>query len=553
MASETFDDLNEQMLLRLLSTNPDCATVFGRHDPYDRQLPHGGYRKIGDNLSMLVEWAKVADEIASRDDLPRDREVSLRVLRFTLDTYRFAVEDYPLWRMRPEALETPGTAMLMMLVRDYAPLAERLESLAARVGELPRYLEQFRGRFAGSRCVRIWTEAALESCRGFPSFLDAVLKIARASAGIRAKAEMERNAVAAKEELRAHEAWLSGMLDSSVNEFAMGRASYTKLMRIRGIPFTPDELLELAERHMDESARQREAVAKRIVGSGTVDDARKIVESEHPGNMDDVVRRTEATVERAMRFVIEKDLATVPPGSRVHVMKTPEFLRDSTTSAATYLPAVFEQIQDTVFLITGTDDPAALGRAWNHSAIDDTVVHEAYPGHHYQGVMSNKMPWMHQLPHIMYTSETLSPPYESQEGWATYCESMMQEKGFLGSDWHALGMLDYAIWTACRTIAEVKLSCGDATVEEMIDMTVRESGSPRAYAEADVKGFTRMPGYGMCYLVGRHLVTALKRDLREELGAGFSEKRFHDLVAGNGNLPFHLLEAEVRAGMRGHA
>jgi uncharacterized protein (DUF885 family) len=230
-------------------------------------------------------------------------------------------------------------------------------------------------------------------------------------------------------------------------------------------------------------------------------------------------------------------------------MKAPEFLGGSVSSAATYLPAVFEQSQDTVFLISGAENWEQFRGMWNYSAIDSTAVHEAYPGHHLQGVKSNRRPWMHQLPHIIYSPETLSPPYESQEGWATYCESMMHEKGFLGSDKHAFGFLDYFIGNACRMISEVKLACEEATIEEMVDMTARETGCPRGMAEQGVKSFTRMPGYGMCYLSGWHLVNALKNDLRNNLGRRFSEKRFHDLVADNGNLPFYLLEPEVRSGM----
>lgn len=549
MTSGAFDELNEQMLPKLLSINPDCATVFGRHEPYDRHLPHGGFQKLRDNLGLLNEWSKAAEDISSDEELSRDQEVSLRVLRFTLDTYRFVIDDYPLWKMRPDALENPGTAMLMAIVREYAPLPKRLEWMVSRIGELPRYLEQFRERFAGARAVTMWTQAALEGCKAFPSFLDTVLRLAESNADIKVHTDMAKSVALAKEELQTHLSWLDNMLDSSVEEFAMGQERYEKLMRIRGIPFTPQGLVILASKYLGDFKEQRTAVASRISKGRTVDEARKILESDRPQSTDEVVDRTRVVVERAREFVVSRDIATIHPGSRVHVMKAPDFFGDSVGTAATYLPAVFEESQDSVFLIAGVKDPEQLGSTWNYPAIDCTAVHEAYPGHHHQGVMSNRKPWMHQLPHIVYSPETLSPPYESQEGWATYCESMMHEKGFLGSDKHLLGMLDYAIGNACRMLAEAKLACEEATVEEMIDLTVKETGCLRISAEMDVKGFTRTPGYGMCYLAGRHLVAKLKADLRRDLETGFSEKLFHDLMAENGNLPFHLLEQEMRSGM----
>ena len=548
-ASESLLELTDRMLPRLLSINPDCATVFGRHDPYDAHLPHGGFQRIRDNLDLLDEWGKEADEIVSAEDMSKEEVVSLRVLDYTRKSYRFVVDDYPLWRMQPDALENVGTAMLMTLVRDYAPITMRLESMSARIGELPRYLGQFRERFAGARTVRMWTEAALQACNAFPEFLETVQSLSSSNGSSRSHSQMTRSIALAKQELRTHEAWLRKMMDSSTDKFAMGRKSYAKLMRIRGIAYSPDELVGLATKYLDDFREQRMLLASKICGSRSPEDARNAVESESPASIEEVVERTKVVVEKAKDFVLRRDLVTIPGGSNVLVMKAPEFLGGSVSSAATYLPAVFEQSQDTVFLISRDEGHGRLKGMWNYSAIDNTAVHEAYPGHHLQGVKSNRKPWMHQLPHIMYSPETLSPPYESQEGWATYCESMMHEKGFLGSDKHAFGSLDYFIGNACRMISEVKLECEEATIEEMVDMTVRETGCPRATAEQSVKSFTRLPGYGMCYLSGWHLVNALKNDLISGMGQRFSEKRFHDLIAENGDLPFYLLEPEVRFGM----
>jgi len=548
-ASEALRELNDRMLPRLLSVNPDCATIFGKHAPFDAHLPHGGFQRIRDNLDLLDEWGKDADEIISGEDLSKEEAVSLRVLDYTRKTYRFVVDDYPLWRMQPDALENVGAAMLMTLVRDYAPIAVRLESMSARIGELPRYLGQFRERFTGATPVRMWTEAALQSCNAFPGFLDTVQNLSSSKGSSKSQSDMIRNIAVAKDELRTHEAWLRKILDSSTDKFAMGRKNYTKLMRMRGISYNPDELVGLATRYLEDFKAQRVSLASKISGSRAPEDARIAVESEGPATIEEVVERTKVVIEKARDFVLALDLVTIPGGSKVLVMKAPEILEGSLSSAATYLPAVFERSQDTVFLISGVEGQERLKAMWNYSAIDSTAVHEAYPGHHLQGVKSNKKPWIHQLPHFIYSPETLSPPYESQEGWALYCELMMHDKGFLGSDKHAFGSLDYFIGNACRMISEVKLACEEATIEEMIDMTAMETGCPRAIAEQGVKSFTRMPGYGMCYLSGWHLVNSLKNDLMNNMGQQFSQKRFHDLVAENGNLPFYLLESEVRSGM----
>jgi uncharacterized protein (DUF885 family) len=549
MTAKAFDELSERMLWKFMEVNPDIATIFGMHEPFDRHLPDGSFQKIADNLDILTSWTAEAEEIAARNGLSKDQNISLDVLKFTLENYRFGVDDYPLWKMRPEALEHPGTAMLVLLVRDYAPLRTRLDAMADRLNEMPRYLEQFRGRFSGNRPVKIWTEFALEASRAFPSFLESVETLSRMHQDLKAHNKMASSIAATKDELRNHTAWLEKMLDSTTDDFSMGSEKFAKLMRIRGIPFSPEKLLDLATSYLKEYKTRRQTIGAKISGGGGVEQARKITEAEHPRNMDEAVEMTKKAVAEAEEFVVRNDLVSMPVESKVHVMRTPGFLGGNTPGASTYLPAVFEKSQETLFLVSGRDEPDSIGRTYNNYMIYGTAVHETYPGHHHQGVMSNRRPWMHQLPHIVYTPETVSPPYDSQEGWATYCEHIMEEKGFIGSDRQMLTELDYAIWTACRVFSDVRLSRGDVTIEEAVDFAVMESGYSRDFAEADIKGFTYVPGYGMCYLVGRHLVNKLKKDLQESLGPKFSEKRFHDLVAENGNLPFYLLEAEVRDGM----
>jgi uncharacterized protein (DUF885 family) len=176
-------------------------------------------------------------------------------------------------------------------------------------------------------------------------------------------------------------------------------------------------------------------------------------------------------------------------------------------------------------------------------------VHEAYPGHFHQGVMSNRKPWMHQLLQFLMSFDTIVTAYETQEGWAHYCEKMMYKRGFEKTDATAIIMLDAGIWRAVRVIYDIKLAYGEATVDEMVDLLSKEAMTPEAVARGDVQGFSRTPGYPVCYLIGRHMVFELRHELEKMLGPRFNLKRFHDLLAANGNLPFFLARAAVKRGM----
>jgi hypothetical protein len=69
MVSTTLDNLNEGMLREFLKINPDAATSFGIHEPYDWQLPHGGFKRYQYTRVLLNSWYAKAEEIAQSEEL----------------------------------------------------------------------------------------------------------------------------------------------------------------------------------------------------------------------------------------------------------------------------------------------------------------------------------------------------------------------------------------------------------------------------------------------------------------------------------------------------
>ena len=55
------------------------------------------------------------------------------------------------------------------------------------------------------------------------------------------------------------------------------------------------------------------------------------------------------------------------------------------------------------------------------------------------------------------------------EGWALYCEQLMQEQGFLETKEHQFVMLKDRLWRALRIIIDVKTQTGSMTYDEAAD------------------------------------------------------------------------------------
>ena len=523
------------------------ATQFGKHDPYDFHLPDGGGKRLTDTMEILDEWFAEASKIASNEALSFDERISFDVLRMACDTHRFAIEDYPLWQMFPDALEIPGYVFLVMLSRDYWPFEKRMEAVTSRVEELPRYLRQFRTRFeTGSRPVRLWTESAIASCTGFPGFLDSLVRNSDGRLPDEAMTRLRKAVDRALEENAVHLIWLKDLLATARSDFHMGRKKFLKLLKARGISYTPEEMLHLANRYLEEMRAEKLRVAKGMSKTGTLEAAYVSIRENTGKDFDAVMRETRQVVDSARQFVSERGLATIDPEAVLKIIETPDFMKDMVTTAATDMPAPFEKVPAGLYIQTRPKTNEELKGVWNHAMIVNTAVHEAYPGHFHQGVLSNKKPWMHQLLEILMTSDTIVTAYETQEGWAHYCERMMYDQGFERNDGTALIMLDGGIWRAVRVIYDIKLAYGESTVAEMAELLEREANTPLSAAESDVRNFTRAPGYPLSYLIGRHMVFELKKELEVELGRDFDLRKFHDALASNGNLPFTLAKKAVR-------
>lgn len=550
MTSESFDAVNNEMLSKFFSANPDMATAFGMHDPYDHHLPDGRFSKMRGNLELLERWYRRASSIARSEELSYDQEISLEVLRMSVELQRFSTEDYPLGRMFPDAIEWPGYVMFVMMKREYAPITERLNAISSRLGEMPRYLEQYRTRYRGTKPVRLWTQMAIESCRNFPKFLDGVLATSKDELPPRDLARLRKNVDCLQPAIEEHLDWLRNMLESSRLDFGMGRRKFEKLLRIRGFDKTPDEILNMAVKTLRQCKKRQQEIAKVLSpGRTSKADVLRLMQENAPKDFDEGLNAVRREITRAREFIDKHDIVDLDQGGGITVTETPSFLADTISTAAMDMPAPFEKDQRGTFFMTRTKNPDGVRTLMNHVAVVNTVLHEAYPGHYLQGALSNTRPWMHQFPLFLMNSDSMWSCYETQEGWAHYCEKMMFDHGYERTLEHEYEILNEVIWRIVRVIYDVGFANRTASVEAMIELHMKETGWPYDIARGDVTGFSRTPGYGISYFYGRQSVLELRRTLEKELGGGFNEKKFHNALASNGNLPFHLAKRVVRKWM----
>ena len=541
MPSAAFDRLSDEVLKKLLEINPDSATALGLHDPYDFQLPHGGFKRYEETNELTKSWFQKANSIAESEELDVDQKISLKCIDLSLQFYDFQMNEYPLWKMVPDPTD-PANLLFIMISRDYAPYEWRAKAMSSRIEAIPTYMEQFRTRFKGAHAVKIWTEMSIEATEQMPGFLQFIVAVSKDKIPESELNIMKRNVERAEESIKEQIDWLKHLLDVAERSFPMGKQTFEKHIKLRGLGMNSDEILALGERHLRDFKDQRVRLAGKIAPGKGVDAAMKEVQSKSPKTFDEALKATVDEMERAKRFIVEHDIATLDSSAQLSVVETPAFMAPLLPYAAMFMGSKFDKTQVGVYIVTRPKDPADLSKHLNYAAITNTAVHEAYPGHFHQSVLANNKTWIFQL---MSGGDAQWAGAETVEGWAHYCEKMMFDRGYEATDDAEMEMLNGAIWRACRIIADVKLARGEATIPETIDWMVKETGMARDATEAEVKRYSRTPGQALSYMIGRHLILGFREEVERKLGSRFNEKRFHDSVASYGYLPYPLMREAV--------
>jgi uncharacterized protein (DUF885 family) len=159
------------------------------------------------------------------------------------------------------------------------------------------------------------------------------------------------------------------------------------------------------------------------------------------------------------------------------------------------------------------------------------VVHEAYPGHHLQVVTAQGL--ASEVRRHIWTPVMV-------EGWALYCEQLMDESGYYGDDQSRLFRLMNLLWRAIRIVLDVGLHTRGMAPAEAVDYMVEHLPIERASAEAEVRRYCAYPTYQLCYAIGRRELLRLRDAYRERAGASFRPKAFHDELLAYGGLPVTL-------------
>ena len=298
------------------------------------------------------------------------------------------------------------------------------------------------------------------------------------------------------------------------------------------IPYTPEELIEIANREFKVLEAEMLKASKEMGFGDNWKGALEQVKNDHvePGSQPEMIRDL---AYEAIEYVTTHNLVTVPPLARDiwrMTMMTPERQK----VAPFFLGGEVIQVSFPTDTMEHDDKLMSL-RGNNRWFSRATVHHELIPGHHLQGFMSQR--------YATYRAVFATPFW--MEGWALYWEMLLWDRGFFHTSPESrVGAMFWRMHRAARIIFSLNFHLGKMTPQEAIDFLVDRVGHERANAEAEVRRSfigTYSPLYQAAYMLGGLQFRTLHRELVES--KKMTDQQFHDTVLQNGRIPVEMVRA----------
>jgi uncharacterized protein (DUF885 family) len=310
----------------------------------------------------------------------------------------------------------------------------------------------------------------------------------------------------------------------------VGAEKLQELLDYEMIPYTPSELIQLAEKEyawcMEEMLK-----ASRELGYG--DDWHAALEhvknSYVPaGKQPEMIY--DLAIE-SINFLEERDLITIPELAKetwdMEMMSPQRQLINPF-----FLGGRVIRISYPTNTMAHSDKMMSM-RGNNPHFSKATVHHELIPGHHLQGFMTDR--------YNTHRDEFGTPFWG--EGWALYWELQLYDMDFPDSPEDRIGMLFWRMHRCARIIFSLSYHLGEMSPQEAIDFLVENVGHEYANAEAEVRrsfASSYPPLYQAAYLLGGLQIRSLYNELVEN--GDMQVKEFHDQILKTGSMPIEMVK-----------
>jgi uncharacterized protein (DUF885 family) len=477
---QKFESLAKNYIEKLLEMKPEWATGLGDHR-YDGRMSDYSMAGIEQDRQFNKRYLDSLGTVNVSKLSPTNR-IDYDIMKTNLQSWLFSIDTVKEYEWNPLSYNI-GNAIYGLLARDFAPLKDRLMSVKSRLEEVPRVIDAAKANLKNP--PKTHTETAILQNKGnvgmvrseLNSFLDQVPEMKTEFASV------QETAAKAFEE---YGTWLEkDLLPRSNADFRIGDEKFRrKLYYSLESDLTKEEILRNAEEDLRKTQDAMYETAlplykkfyPKMTGAKQLENRKAVIKGvldklaeKHPTN-ETIVDLAKQYMNTTTDFVRLHNIVTVP-GEPIKVIVMPEFQRGV---AVAYCDAAgpLEKNGETFYAISPTPSDwtkqrvESFFREYNNYMLQNLTIHEAMPGHYLQLAHSNKFK-APTMVRAIFSSGTFI------EGWATYAEQVMVEKGYGGPE-VKMQQLKMRLRLIINSIIDQKIHTGGMTEKEAIGLMMNE-------------------------------------------------------------------------------
>ena len=544
-----YEAVAEEYIKGYLSAHPLEGTALGLHE-YDGKITDYSRLALDAELSRLRRF----DDRLSKFDsgkLSSRQSIDLRILQAAVKKDLFEMQDMSVFERNP-MVYARAADVNVYIKRNFAPLEDRVRSLAAIESQIPNILIAAKTNL-NDVLPKPYVELAIQIAKGSADFLkkDLVAAVGNLKDEQLRVAFHEANRKATNA-LNDYATWLEReKLPKASMDFALGEEKFRRfLAQTEFVDLPPQKILEIGLEQLKAEQTAFAEAAKKIDPNKAPIEVFKQIQSEHP-TPQNLIPDVAKDLDKIRKYVLSRRLVGIPSDVRAKVKETPQYLR-ATSFASMDTPGPFEKrANEAYYYVTPTENdwPEKQKEEWltafNYYTSDVVSIHEAYPGHYVQFLHLNASP--------ASKVEKIFGSYAFVEGWAHYCEKMMLDEGY-GSSTNStpseddvkraakyrMAQADEALLRLCRLCVSIKMHTQKMSLDEATKFFRENCYYEEKPARQEAMRGTFDPGY-LNYTLGKLQILKLRDDYKAQQGDDFSLQKFHNELLDHGMPPIRLL------------
>src|SRR6266404_5470298 len=541
---DAFQKIAHDYIEQYLQANPEDATERGDHR-FDGQLTDYSSDAQAKDLATQKEFRDKLNAIDG-SQLTGANNVDFRVLKENIDYKIFQDEELKEPEWNPLVyMQSLANSLYLLVARDFAPAEKRIPNLRQRMEVIPRVIAQAKANL--QHPPRVHTETAIEQTQGAISLVrEGLAPLLDQSPRMKKDlTPLQEKTAAAMEDYKK---WLQNdLLPRSDGDFRLGALKYRKKLRFAlASDLTMEEIMKRAKADLEQTQTTIYETALPLyrkyfpnADDKTLADKHKVTAAvlgklaeQHPDDAT-VVDYAKKIVTEATDFVKQHDLVAVP-NVPLDVIAMPEFKR-GVAIAYCDAPGPLDKTGRTFFAVAPTpkdwskERTESFFREYNNYMIRDLTVHEAMPGHFLQLARANEF-HAPTLVRAIFRSGTFI------EGWAVYCEQMMAEQGYGGSE-VKMQQLKMRLRAIANAILDQSIHAGNMSEQQALDLMMKEAFQQEGEAVAKWKRARLTSAQLSTYFVGATEHLDLRAAAQKKLGKDFDLKKYNDQVISYGSPP----------------